>query len=47
MGKLFKERAKGKKKKNLGGPIAYIFKNNNDSFFKILVFFVILNAIND
>ena len=44
MGKLFKEGAKGKEK-TLGWPI-YIL-NNNDKYYKILVFLVILNPIND
>ena len=53
MGKLFKEGAKGKEK-TLGGPIyiylfiyLFIYLNNNDKFYKILVFIVILNPIND
>jgi len=46
MGKLFKEGAKGKEKNFRRANIIY-YKNNNDTFYKILVFFVILSPIND
>ena len=38
MGKLFKEGAKGKEKKLQAGQYN-LLKNNNDTFYKILVFF--------
>jgi hypothetical protein len=46
MGKLFKEGAKERKKKLWAGQYN-LLKNNNDTFYKILVFFVILSPIDD
>jgi hypothetical protein len=46
MGKLFKEGAKGKEK-NFRRANIKKNKNNNDTFYKIRVFFVILSPIND